>query len=214
MTDLKNFAQLMKLAVADKNKKLCIETVTETKDLVSESLTLLSTKPEIKQQIPSVSLDTLKIDIDNLKKVIESRKISHVTSGSGEVRILRMDDINISNLANGRMLVWDSNYRKFKFVDVPVASNLGRPTLIVTSNYIVTNDDYYIGVQSSNEQILITLPDTFVNGKEIIVKDESGNASLLPIKLIGTIDNDPSGAEIAINNGSISMINRNGWRIK
>jgi len=86
-------------------------------------------------------------------------------------------------------------------------------TTIVTSNtYVVANSDYYIGVNNAS-YTTITLPSTPVSGRMVIIKDESGNAQLYPIKLDGNVDNDPGGAEIRINNGGVQLIYRNGWRI-
>lgn len=92
--------------------------------------------------------------------------------------------------------------------------NLDMPTTIVTGDYTITRRDYYVGVNASTK-VNITLPDpsTIVNGREVIIKDESGHAQLTPIKVIGTVDNDPNGFEIRINNGSVTLIYRNGWRI-
>lgn len=88
------------------------------------------------------------------------------------------------------------------------------PTTCVTGDYTITRRDYYVGVNST-VKCYITLPDpsTIVNGREVIIKDESGHAQLTPIKVIGTVDNDPNGFEIRINNGSVTLIYRNGWRI-
>jgi len=86
-------------------------------------------------------------------------------------------------------------------------------TTIVNSNtYVVANSDYYIGVNNAS-YTTITLPSTPVSGRMVIIKDESGNAQLYPIKLDGNVDNDPGGAEIRINNGGVQLIYRNGWRI-
>ena len=86
-------------------------------------------------------------------------------------------------------------------------------TTIVTSNtYVVANSDYYIGVNNAS-YTTITLPSTPVSGRMVIIKDESGNAQLYPIKIDGNVDNDPGGAEIRINNGGVQLIYRNGWRI-
>ena len=92
--------------------------------------------------------------------------------------------------------------------------NLDMPTTVVTGDYTVTRRDYYVGV-NCDVKCNITLPDpsTIVNGREVIIKDESGHAQLTPIKVIGTVDNDPNGFEIRINNGSVTLIYRNGWRI-
>jgi dUTPase len=52
-----------------------------------------------------------------------------------------------------------------------------------------------------------------VQGRIIIIKDESGQASTNPITVQGTIDNDAGGFILQMNNGAIQMIYRNGWRI-
>ena len=92
--------------------------------------------------------------------------------------------------------------------------NLDMPTTLVTSDYTITRRDYYVGVNCA-VKANITLPDpsTIVNGREVIIKDESGHAQLTPIKVIGNVDNDPNGFEIRINNGSVTLLYRNGWRI-
>lgn len=92
--------------------------------------------------------------------------------------------------------------------------NLDMPTKLVTGDYTITRRDYYVGV-NCDVKANITLPDpsTIVDGREVIIKDESGHAQLTPIKVLGTVDNDPNGFEIRINNGSVTLIYRDGWRI-
>ena len=86
------------------------------------------------------------------------------------------------------------------------------PTLLITAaTYTALDTDYYIGVNRAGT-VTITLP-TPSNGNMKIIKDESGNASTYPITVAGTIDNDAGGATIQLNNGSITLIYRNGWRI-
>ena len=94
--------------------------------------------------------------------------------------------------------------------------NLDIPVRAVTGNYTVGRKDYYIGV-SSSVKTYITLPTMGSNlkdGRVIVIKDESGRAQLTPIAIVGTIDNDPNGAEIRVNNGALQLVWRNnGWRI-
>jgi dUTPase len=93
-------------------------------------------------------------------------------------------------------------------------SNIDRSTKTVTSDYTPTTRDWYIGVDSATDSIVtITLPTAIQNGREYVIKDQSGHAQLTPIRIIGTIDGDPDGAEIRINNGSITLLYHNGWRI-
>ena len=86
------------------------------------------------------------------------------------------------------------------------------PVRTVTGNYVINRHDYYIGVNHT-EVTNITLPVTSFPGRQLVVKDESGMAQLVPINIIGTIDNDSDGVELRINNGSITLIYNNGWRI-
>jgi hypothetical protein len=82
----------------------------------------------------------------------------------------------------------------------------------VTSNYTIGRKDYYVGVNATTS-VTITLPASARSGQSIIVKDESGHCSINPITLTGTIDNDTSGAILAIDNGGLHLIYNTGWRI-
>ena len=87
------------------------------------------------------------------------------------------------------------------------------PVRTVTTSTTISRYDYYLGINSNN-QVTISLPTTGIYpGRTIIIKDESGNAQLVPIKISGTIDNDPEGAELRINNGSLTLIYNKGWRV-
>lgn len=91
--------------------------------------------------------------------------------------------------------------------------NLDMPAKSVTGDYAMGRKDYYVGVNSTTKAY-ITLPTENVkNGRVVVVKDESGRAQITPIKINGTIDNDPSGAEIRVNNAALQLIYRDGWRI-
>lgn len=90
---------------------------------------------------------------------------------------------------------------------------LDMPVRTVNKSTSIGRHDYYIGVNSTN-QVTITLPNTGVYpGRTIVIKDEAGNAQSVPIKISGNIDNDQYGAEIRINNGSVTLIYNNGWRV-
>lgn len=82
----------------------------------------------------------------------------------------------------------------------------------VTSNYTIGRKDYYVGVNATTS-VTIALPASARSGQSIIVKDESGHCSINPITLTGTIDNDTSGAILAIDNGGLHLIYNTGWRI-
>jgi len=93
--------------------------------------------------------------------------------------------------------------------------NLDMPAKVVTGDYYVQRKDYYVGV-NCDVKCNVYLPEAGNNlkaGRLVVIKDESGHAQLTPIKIVGTIDNDPNGAELRINNGAVTLLYRNGWRI-
>ena len=91
--------------------------------------------------------------------------------------------------------------------------NLTHPVRLVTSNYTITRKDYYIGVNSPSSVTITLSNDIGFPGRKIVIKDESGNCASNPITVLGTVDNDPGGFILQMNNGGIQMIYREGWRI-
>lgn len=91
--------------------------------------------------------------------------------------------------------------------------NLDHPVKVVSNNYTFTRRDYYVGVNATSP-VTLTLPDAIgFPGRVIVVKDESGNCSSNPITVNGTVDSDPGGFILQMDNGGIQMIYREGWRI-
>ena len=92
-------------------------------------------------------------------------------------------------------------------------------TAVTGATYAALPTDYYIGVSYAGPAT-ITLPANPETGREIVVKDESGNAGggvSRQITIVGataahTIDNQNS-AIINLDNAGLHFIYRNGWRI-
>jgi hypothetical protein len=92
-------------------------------------------------------------------------------------------------------------------------------TSVTGATYSALTTDYYIGVSYAGP-VTITLPTNPETGREIVVKDESGNAGNgvnRQITIVGAtashkIDNQSS-AIINLNNVGLHFIYRNGWRI-
>ena len=92
-------------------------------------------------------------------------------------------------------------------------------TGVTGATYAALPSDYYIGVSYAG-QVTVTLPVAPETGREIVVKDESGNAGNgvnRQITIVGataahTIDNQSS-AIINLDNAGLHFIYRNGWRI-
>jgi len=88
------------------------------------------------------------------------------------------------------------------------------PTVLVSNNYTALVSDYFIGVNTANSSITVTLPIS-IDGTTYIVKDYAGNASTNPITLTAStsIDNN-STATINTNFGSITLVSTSaGWSI-
>jgi hypothetical protein len=89
---------------------------------------------------------------------------------------------------------------------------------IEQSSYFATQLDYYIGISYAGK-VTVTLPDAPEEGREIIVKDESGNAGKGPNRSITIVGSDSStidsraSAVINIDHAALHLIYRNGWRI-
>ena len=92
-------------------------------------------------------------------------------------------------------------------------------TGVTGATYAALYSDYYIGVSYAGP-VTITLPTNPETGREIVVKDESGNAgggTSRRITIVGattshTIDNQSS-AIINLDNAGLHFIYRSGWRI-
>jgi hypothetical protein len=136
--------------------------------------------------------------------------------GGGETKLRKLDDIDRSTIADNKYLKYNAATGKFVFSAVSsadqIASHIVSTTLVTTASYTASVDDHYIGVNYSGT-CTITLPSGISNGEQLVIKDESGSASINPIVVSGTVDNDAGGFTLQINNGSISLIYRNGWRI-
>lgn len=182
--------------------------------LITESVSLLAEKSLLKAKLPIPTIEQLQSELIDLKNRVDYRPQQTFIAGSGEVRILRMDDIDTSNISNGAMIIWDAQIKKFRFTQIPesfvTADNVVRPTRLITGNYVVQLNDYYIGVNSTTP-VTITLPTNILDGKQYVIKDESGDLSSSPITIIGLIDNNQD-VIFQINNGSLTLIYRNGWR--
>lgn len=92
-------------------------------------------------------------------------------------------------------------------------------TAVTGATYAALASDYYIGVSYAG-QVTITLPTNPETGRELVVKDESGNAGNgvnRQITIVGAtaahkIDNQSS-AIINLDNAGLHFIYRAGWRI-
>jgi hypothetical protein len=92
-------------------------------------------------------------------------------------------------------------------------TNVVNSKTVTSSTYTILDSDYYVGI-NRNGAVTVTLPSSSTSGRNLIIKDESGNCVNNPITVSGNVDNDPSGFILKINNGGIHMLyNNESWRI-
>jgi len=139
-------------------------------------------------------------------------RIAATGPGGGEVNFRYLDDIDRSSIATGKFLTYEPSTRLFTFETVPAGQTVNATTAVTTGSYTISTQDYYVGVNTSTS-VTISMPVSTTSGRTIIIKDESGNCSVNNITITGTIDNDTSGAILAIDNGALHLIYRQGWRI-
>lgn len=145
--------------------------------------------------------------MDLLNKV---NTLSWGGGGTGAVRINDQDDFDQTSYAEGRYLRWKNGMFR---LDEIAAGDINNNTTVVTDDeYYVLDDDWYIGVNYPGT-VTIYLPVTADDGRNLVIKDESGNCANNPIIANGTVDNDAGGFNLQINNGAIHMVYRSGWRI-
>jgi hypothetical protein len=131
-------------------------------------------------------------------------------SGGGEVNLRMLDDVDRSSISDGRFLKYNGAIGKFSFESV--TESIHETILVTDSSYQISSSDYYVGVNRASI-VTLTLPVSPITGKVLVIKDESGDCETNQITVSGTVDNDSGGFVLQINNGSISLIYRDGWRI-
>lgn len=114
---------------------------------------------------------------------------------------------------NGSENVW---VQLASAVNTDVITSIHTAVGITGSSYSVLTTDYYLGVSYAGV-VNITLPEIPESGRELVIKDESGNAGTNHIVITGgtatdKIDNLGTGG-ITTNKGSLRLLYRNGWRI-
>lgn len=143
--------------------------VDRTKDFIAKEAerTGQSAMSAAERSMADIQIDALQKKIQYLEGWLT--RITNTGPGSGETRVLRMDDVNNDNKANGKVLVWDTSQSKFIFGDVNAVS--GTTTAVQYLFYpsegqtILSGNDYY------GDELSITNPDfvsLFMNGVKLI----------------------------------------------
>ena len=192
-------------------KKDIVAQVVDSITKVAENTNLFNT-PEPNKVPPNFKA------IEGKLKYLEQwiSKISVAGPGGGSYWLNDLGDTDkqsIQNAANNQVLTFNADIGKWIASDIQPSEIVNNNVGVTSNTYTITNIDYYIGVNYP-APVTITIPDSLNQGRIVIVKDESGNCYNNPITLSGNVDNDANGAIIAINNGAVQLLFRNGfWRI-
>lgn len=193
------------------------EIIPETNLIKETSLGLIGGDTSTKTIDPLTPLNQNFVTFDDLQKHYKTylariQQQMSTLGGGGEVNLRYLDDVDRLSILDGRFLRYSSAKRKFEFVEVNPVDIVYTTNLVETPTYVIDGDNFYIGVNYDGP-VEITLPLSPSSGRMLMIKDESGNAEINPITVLGTVDNDPGGFVIQINNGAVQLIYRNGWRI-
>ena len=176
---------------------------------VTQTMNLLNTAaPNIMTTLERAELEGVKKTLADLMKKIGT--LSWGGGGTGAVRINDQDDFDRTSYGEGRYLRWKNGM--FRLDTLTAGDVVNNTTLVNDDEYYVLDEDWYIGVNYPGT-VTIHLPTTAANGRNLVIKDESGNCANNPIIATGTVDNDAGGFNLQINNGAIHMVYRSGWRI-
>jgi hypothetical protein len=166
-------------------------------------------KPPLATALMDKEFEALrKTVLDLLQKV---NTLSWGGGGTGAVRIFDQDDFDRSTVGNGKYMKWQDGW--FVMDEINPYEVVHNTTLVTSNTYVVNDTDYYIGVDFPG-QVTIIIPSEPSSGREIVIKDESGNCSNNPITVSGPVDNDNSGFILEVDNGAVHMLFRGDyWRI-
>jgi hypothetical protein len=228
MSAIEEFKRLLKEA-QESSHKLVEQTpapIVEEENIVQKTARLIRTKKDNTPSAPQdIEAQRWNDPLRNTDFVTQKQMADHygqflqriqtqlsTVGGGGEVKLRMLDDVDRASISDGKFLKFDSTTNKFNFANVNANSLITNTTYVTTAEYTVQEDDYYIGVDYAAPTTII-LPVSDIDGRHLVIKDEDGDAATNPITISGTIDNDAGGATLQINNGSLSLIYRNGWRI-
>ena len=167
-----------------------VEETVEEDDTISKAIKFIDTqlKEELKDIEPNdPTVDSIKAEVKELRNILY--KVLAHGPGSGEVRVLRMDDVDTDDLADGRVLSYDSSSEKLKFVDQSGGGNTGYANTAGISTYaitagIATNStqlngqaaSYYLNYDNfTNTPTIPTNNNQLTNGAGFITNSVTGN---------------------------------------
>ena len=133
-------------------------------------------------QQPEVPLPETVSELKRKVKLLEEwiTKISMTGPGSGEVNLLRLDDVDTANIANERYLRYNSNTEKIEFATISGGGGGGDVDLgNVSSNIVPTIDSTFnLGSADKRFKTLFLANNTIDLGGSLISSDGTGQISI------------------------------------
>lgn len=155
-------------------------------------------------------------EIEGMRRTIAEmmQKVSTLSwggGGTGIVRLFDADDFDRATVGEGKYMKFSNGW--FVLDEINPFEIIHNTTLVTTNTYTVIDSDYYIGINHAGP-VTITIPAGISSGREVVIKDESGNCETHNITVSAKVDNDANGFILAVNNGAIHMLYRgDSWRI-
>ena len=162
--------------VAESKEEITEENIEELTSLVDRTKQYISQEAEKtgKSAMSDAERSMADIQIDALQKKIKYlegwlTRITNTGPGSGETKLLRMDDVNPNGKANAKVLVWNTQQQKFVFGDVNDIS--GSTTAVQFLYYPTTGQTVFSG--PDHYGVTLDIPDPsyvslFLNGVKLI----------------------------------------------
>ena len=232
--------EILKKLLANKkpnvDDRFVLETIKRKKEppqVIEESVVLTEISPPAAATVPDQEQLVLQVsnvlktanannnlyrdkEIEGMRRTIAEmmQKISTLSwggGGTGIVRLFDADDFDRATVGEGKYMKFQNGW--FVLDEINPFEIIHNTTLVTTNTYTVVESDYYIGVNYAGP-VTITIPAGISSGREVVIKDESGNCETHNITVSATVDNDANGFILAVNNGAIHMLYRgDSWRI-
>jgi len=145
-------------------------------------------KPPLAAALQDNEFQALRKTVQDLLQKVNT--LSWGGGGTGIVRIFDADDFDRTSAQNGRYMRWDNGI--FSLDEIDTGEIINNTTLVTTNAYTVVANDYYIGVNYAGP-VTITIPGGISSGREVVIKDESGNCETHNITVSARVDNDANG---------------------
>lgn len=156
------------------------------------------------------SLNELRNKIKQLESKITN--IAALGPGSGEVNLLRLDDVDISNIGNNKFLRYNASNAKIEFATV--TSGGGSANLLSVSTAIIPDADsvYDIGTANLRWGTLFLANNTINLGGSLISSDGTGiitissTGAVLPVNSRVTVDGFDKQIALVGNTGAVATV--------